>query len=210
MTDQPGQTEPAVTPPAAVATPEPPAGGSDDPPAWLPQRLAQARESERKKLLQEFGAENPEALKAKLKKLDELETSKLSEQERIEKLIKELSPKAEQAERLQALLTSVVESKFSALSEQQQQAIDAVAAGNTEERWKLMKVMEAAGFGTPAAPAVPKPASTVPAGATPPPAAATPKTAYEKWADLNKSDSVAASLFYQLNSMAIQQSRKEQ
>lgn len=203
----PAEPKPAAAP-AAPAT-EPAASAEPQAPEWLPGRLEQARAAERKRLLQELGADDPAALKAKLKKLDELETAKLSDQERVEKLIKELTPKAEQAERLQTMFSSLVESKFSALTEQQQTAIDTVANGNAEERWKLIQVMEAAGFSaSPAAPTAPKPAQTVPAGASPPPPSAEPKTAFDKWTDLQKTSPVQASLFYQMNAMAIEQSRK--
>lgn len=204
MSEQQQPAEPAAQPeptPAPVAAAKP-AETTQDPPPWLPDRLKQARESERKKLLQELGAETPDDLKAKLAKLSELETSQLTEQERTQKLIQELTPKAEQAERLSGLFSSVVESRFSQLSEAQQTAIDAVANGSAEERWKLMSVLDAAIGAAP--PPAPKPAQTAPQGASPPPSPATPKTARDKWIELQRSDPMQASLFYQANAFEIQ------
>lgn len=174
-------------------------------PKWLPERLEQARASERKKLMQEFGVESPDALRQRLARAQELEDAQLSEQERTEKLLRELQPKAERVERLETLFASVVEAKFTGLSEQQQAAIDAVAAGNAEERWKIMSVMEAAGS-LAAPPQQPKPANTAPQG-QPPPDPAKPKTPYEIWQDKKASNSTEAALFYQLNSFAIENSR---
>lgn len=208
MSDQPAadpsvQNPPAPPAPVNPATPPP----DDQAPPWLPERLKQARATERKTLLSEFGVDDPAKLKEKLQKLDKLETDKLSDQERVEKLIKELSPKAEQAERLQTLFSSVVESRFSGLPDKQREAIDAVASGNAEKRWELMQVMESAGLLAPA-PAQPRPAQTAPA-APPAPVPATPQTPFTKWQDMKSRDSVAASVFYQLNAMAIEQSRPQ-
>lgn len=202
---------PPANPPAPAAPAAQPAAAAppdDQAPPWLNDRLKQARESERKKTLAELGVDDPTKIKEKLKRLDELETAKLSDQERVEKLIKELTPKAEQAERLQTLFSSVVESRFNALADKQREAIDAVANGNAEKRWELMQVMESAGLlaGTPPPP---RPAQTAPA-APPAPAPATPETMFTKWQGLRTKDSVAASVFYQLNAMAIEQSRPKE
>jgi hypothetical protein len=199
------------TPPVAPADPATAAPAADDPaPQWLPDRLKQARAAERKQLLQELGADDPAALKAKLKKLDELETEKLSDQERVEKLIKELTPKAEEGERYKKMFADFVDAQFSSLDEKTQQAIDAKANGNAERRWEFMQFMQTAGLGGPATttPTPARPANTAPAGAQPPPAPAQPKTTFDKWNDLKKTDSVAASVFYQMNAMAIEQSRQ--
>lgn len=197
---------PAAAPPAAppVAAPPP----DDQAPTWLPDRLKQARATERQQLLSEFGVDDPAKLKDKLKRLDELETATLTEKERTEKQIKELSPKAAQAERLQTLFSSVVESKFATLGDKQREAIDAKAKGDPEKRWELMQFMELAGLPG-AVPITPKPAQTAPA-APPAPAPATPQTPFTKWQDMRSSDSVAASVFYQLNAMSIEQSRPKE
>jgi hypothetical protein len=167
--------------------------------------------------LKDFGLETPEQLKAKLDKLNELETAQLSEKERTEKTINELKPKAEAADRISALFGSMVDAQFTALPEKVQTAIDKTANGSAEARWTAMQTMAEAGLitmampsaqpQTPAAPA-PKPASTTPAGAPPPPApGAGPKSAFDTWNDLKKTDTVRASLFYQTNAQSIEQSR---
>lgn len=172
-------------------------------PDWLPDRLKQAREAERKKLLSDFGADDPEVIKAQLSELAELKRSQLSEQERLTAERDELKAKADAADRYLNAFKSTVDARFAGLTEQQQAAIDSSASGDPEQRWKIMQVMEAAGA---FAPPVPKPASTTPAGAPPPPTPATPNTPRAIYEGLQKSDPTRAALFFQMNAAAINHS----
>jgi hypothetical protein len=200
-----GTPAPSAQPPAVAPTP-----AVDENPAWLNGRLQQARKSAVTDFLGELGFKDPKEAKAALDKLQSLETASLSEKERVEKQIQELTPKAAKAERLEGLFKSLVDSKFGTLTEKQQQAIDAKANGDPERRWEIMDVMEAAGALTPAAaspalPAAKQPASTSP-GAPPPPPPAPAQTPRSKWEAMKKTDPMQASLFYQLNRAAIEQS----
>jgi flagellar hook-basal body complex protein FliE len=187
-----------VTPPAAPVAPENP--------AWLPGRLSEARETERKKLLQDFGVEKPEDLKAKLARLSELEAASLSEQERTQKQLADLSAKAQQFEALQKTFTQMVESEFSSLNDQQKSAIDARANGDAQKRWEIMDIMKAAGALTVQPPA-PKPATTAAPGAPPPPASPkdpkSPRAIYEAKKQI---DPMAAELYRQMHAAAIEAS----
>jgi len=201
MSDQQAlpQTDTSVQQPATEA----PATQPEEP-AWLPDRLKQARATAQKQLLQELGVTDPGDVKAKLAELDKLKTAQLTDQERIAKQLAELQPKADLADKLQAQFSSIVDSQFSALPEMQQAAIDSVASGDAGKRWELMQVLRAAGGAVIAAAA--RPANTAPA-APPPPAPTQPQTPFQRWEALQKTDPVQASIFHQLNAFAIEQSR---
>lgn len=187
----------ANTPPAEPSKP-----GGD--PSWLPERLAQAQRTAQTQIFTKYGVKTQEELDAKLNRLNDLETANLSEAERTQKLIKELTPKAERATHVEALLTSLVESQFKALPESTRLAIDAVANGNPEERLKLMSVVQAAaGAAPPAAPLKPPPANTAPPGSPPPPAAQ--RTKFDEYQAL--SNPVQKQIFYGLNAQEIESSR---
>jgi hypothetical protein len=198
---------PPVTPPAApVADPantgEPPA----DADKWLPARLAR----ERNALLKKFGVDSEEQLTERLKKAKELEDAQLSEQERTQRLLAELTPKAQEADELRALLSASVDTQFNALPEAARNAIDAVANGDPRERIKLIGVMQAAGLGaapTPpvnTAPPVAPPVSAGNAG-TPPPRPSGVQSMFEQWEAIT--DPVARTLFYRVHSREIEGSR---
>lgn len=204
MSDETPVVPPAVVPPVSTAPADPPTATEN--PAWLPGRLTEARENERKKLLQELGAEKPADLKAKLKRLEELEAATLTEQERTQKQLAELGAKAQQFEALQKTFTQMVESEFSALTDQQKSAIDARANGDAQKRWEIMDIMRAAGALTVQPPA-PKPATTAAPGAPPPPASPkdpkSPRAIYEAKKLI---DPMGAELYRQMHAAAIEAS----
>lgn len=182
-----------------------------DDPAWLAKRLEEARSVERKRAnaeldarLKTLGAASLDDLQAKIAKLGALETERLTDAEKIQRQLEELTPKAERADRLQKIFSSVVESKFNALSDKQREAIDSRANGDPEKRWEFIEMMQAAGaFAAPE----PRPANTAPLGAPlPPNSPVLPQTAREKRDELAKRDPISAALFSQMNSMAISQS----
>jgi len=211
MSDEPTpQGTPAPIPPPSADPPAPPpaspTAGADPSPTWLPERLKQARQAERKALLESFGVKDGDELKTRLQKLQELETSQLSEQERTAKMLDELRPKAEAGERVSALFASVVEKQFAELPEQTQAAIDARANGDAEKRWDLMQVVAATAPTQPVSPSAPRPANTP--AAPPAPTPGNPQTAFDRWQALKASDATAASIFYQSHSSEIDQSRR--
>lgn len=201
--DNSGTPAPAVTQEPAQATKQAPKADAQEP-NWLPERLSQARTAERKTLLGKLGVADESEVTAKLARLKELEDASLSEKEKTERLIAELAPKAQRLELIEKQFSTVVDAQFAALNDQQRAAIDSVAAGDPQERWKLMQVMAAAGqFAV--APIVAKPATTAPQAPIPPSPvpALTPR---DKFHALQKTDTVAASLFQQLNARAIEES----
>ncbi len=204
------QNTPPADPPNAVPPNDPAIKPNDSEPAWLPGRLSQAARSAETKLFSQYGVKDADELAKKLKRLDDLETERLSESEKTQKLIQELRPKAERAAQVESLLNGLVESQFNALPEATRAAIDAVASGNAEERLKLMRVVQAAGLAsgnappaTPPAPVKPPPANTAPPANAPPPAATRSK--YDEYAAIT--NPLQRSIYYQLNATDIEASR---
>lgn len=215
--------KPAKTPAAAPSNGQgtsAPANADDPNPAWLPERLEQAKQTAVNKLLGTHGLETPEALQQKLARLDELETALLSDAEKTQKLIDELKPQAARTTKVEALLKQMVDQQFAKLPEQAQTAIDATANGDPEQRLALMQVLQAAGSVVqPATPVVPIPeaqpaapvaipAQTAP-NAPPPPAPSEPETAYQVWKVKVERNDPTASIYFQMNRMAIENSRPQ-
>lgn len=192
-----------AAPPAAPQTPK----ASDLPDEALAARLERERKSAEAKLLGSLGVTNADEIKARLKELDDLKTAQLSEAERTQKTIADLTPKAQRAEVLEQRLAAIVEEQFAALPESQRNAIDSVASGNAEKRLELMQVMRAAGLvpiaQPPAAPKPPPPANTAPPVNAPSPAGS--ETAWDKYAAIT--NPTTRSLFYRTHTAEIEASR---
>jgi hypothetical protein len=193
---------------------EAPAPAKDEPPPWLPDRLKQARQTAQQELLSQFGAQKPEDVAAKLKRLQEMEDSKLSEKERSEKEIAALRVQASEAERYRALFHEQTKAELATLSEQELAAVNAYGGDNPVEQHRMVqafRMAKAAQAGAPppapvAAPPAP-PATSVPKGSPPAPAPGTPKTAFEQWQALEQTNPIGASIFLMSNRMAIDASR---
>lgn len=223
----PPASPPAPTPPAAPAPapaqqplklesppakPEPePKAGDDQQPAWLPDRLKQARGAERNALLKELGAESPDDIKAKLTRLQELEDATLSEQERVAKQLADAQAAAARGAAFEKPFTNYVQSRFEALTPEQQALIDSRANGDPLLRHEGIQYLDALAAHAPAAPPVtpPKPASTPEAPKPPPASGGAPKTKYEEWRAMaeNPATSLKATFFYRANKHAIEASR---
>lgn len=193
---------PAVVPPAVTGEP------TEDPP-WLAGRLTRARS----KQLTDLGFKDEAEARAALEARRAAEEStKTLEQRRLEAETLANKLKQETTE-LTAYVTQVATSRMAGLTDAQRAAVTAVAGDNPKLQLSMIDAFAstwatpAAPLGAPSPPAPPKPGQTA-APAPPPPAPGTPKTDFEKWNDLKQTDSVGASLFYQLNSMKIEQSRK--
>jgi len=203
-TESQSQAQNTAQPPAASASSQ-----NDTAPAWLPERLKQAKESAERAILEQLGVQNVDDLKSRLTKARELEQQQMTESEKAAARIKELEsslPKLQQAE---STLKSMIEDQFESLSDAQKAAIDAVANGDAMSRWQLMQVVRAASAGQETQPAPPKPpAQTVPAGTPRPPAAPAPaQTKFEMWQDRSKRNPIEASIFYNANMAEIERTR---
>lgn len=205
------QAAPAApaTSPATQAAPTAPTDPAGNNPAWLKDRLAQAEKTTQAKILADLGTSDLSDVKKRLQELDTLKTSQLSERERLEKQIAELTPQAGKAAQLETMVTKMVDVQFGALPEQTQTAVDAVANGDPAKRWELMQVLSAAG--SPVAPAATQqaftPATTAPV-APAPPTSTQPQTIAEKHAALQKVNPVQAAIFGRVNGLAIASSKE--
>lgn len=209
--DPNGAAAPAAQPdpkpdPAPAPDPKPKTSVNDLPDEALTARLDREKRATETKFLQALGVSDLEAAKAKFKRLDELETEKLSDSEKRDKRIAELEPQASRAAELEQRLAVMVEAQFVELSESQRNAIDAVAQGNAEKRLELMQVMKAAGLAQPALPANP---TTAPRANTAPPVnpptPAGTETAWDKFAAL--SNPIEKQLFYRAHRAEIEEHR---
>lgn len=185
----------------------------------LKARLAEERRAGERAFLAKYGVEKPEDLDAKLKKLSEHEASQLSERERIEKQIAELTRQADAAKGLGAVANAAVQELFDALPEHARVAIEELQPATPAERHKLVQTYrkmvaaaaqdaasKPAGTPPPNPPPAPPPAPASTANAPPPPKPGS-KSKYQEYEDLKARNNVAAGLFYQANRQAIEASR---
>lgn len=178
----PGGAAPAASPapqkPPAAAPQEPAAPPAAQPPGeepgWLKPRLEQAQRTAQAELLKSLGAEKPEDLAAKLKRLDELETASLTEQERIQKQLADLTPRAQRAESLEATVKQYAARELAGLTEAQQNAVKVLAGEDPSRVLTAIEQLKPTWATAPApAPAAP-PANTAPPAAAPPAATGSP------------------------------------
>jgi len=196
--------------------PKPPSNGSDaNNPAWLPDRLKAAKATAQRELLEASGFKSADELTAALTELKTLRDEKLTDAERKDQRLKDLEGKATRLESIQKSFAQVVGERFDKLSEEQRTRIDDVASGDPELRWSLLRIVEAAPAAAAAVPAQPPaapppqaPGNTSPAGTPPaPPRPADPESAFGIWQRKQQEDPTTASLYYRMNSVAIERSR---
>jgi hypothetical protein len=203
----PTANQPNVPAPAATQA------NPDEPPAvdpkWLGERLKRATAQHLKSL----GFESEEDAKAALEaRRVAAEAAKTTEQKLLEAQQAHKKLERQLAER-DELVAKTAAAKLAALTDAQRAAIEATAGKDPLLQLSMIEAFaptwaaQAAAPAAPGAPAASRPAHTA-APAAPPPVPGAPKTDFDKWIDLKATDPVAASLFYQLNSMRIEQSRR--
>lgn len=202
----PGAEPPAV-PPAAPAPPAPVVAKVELTSEQLTQRLTESGASASKRLLKSLGFESEDAAKAALGKLKDLETASLTEKEKLERQIADLTPKVQRGDAAHARLSALVDAQFKALPEAVQAAIDATAKGDPDKRLDAMAIVAAAQGAAPPASAPPKPA---PVNLTPSPAPAPAtgvRTKFDEWQEHQKTSPMLGDLFYNQHQRAIELSR---
>lgn len=108
-------------------------------PNWLPKRLEQAKSATIGEILKRYGAEKIEDIDAKLARLQELETSQLSEQERVKLKLQELEPKAARATQLEEAITALAQRELGGLSDLQKAAVLTLAGTDPAAQIKAVE-----------------------------------------------------------------------
>jgi hypothetical protein len=217
MSEPNGAVAPVVPPVPAMVLPQgappvtPPAPSPDEPPAVDPKWLASRLERANKQFLASLGFKDDADAKAALetRRVAE-EAAKTTEQKLIEAGQRSTKLEKQLGERDQ-LISQMASAKLAALPDAHRAVIEELAGKDPLLQLNMIEKLAPtwAAQGAPAAPAgaSPRPAQTAPP-APPPPPPGSPKTDFEKWNDLKATDPVGASLFYQMNSMRIEQSRR--
>lgn len=99
-------------------------------PAWLPQRLEQARSAERSKFLAGLGYTDGKALQADLSALKASRDAQLSDAQRSAATIAELEPRARRVESLEIALQAYASTRLDELSAAQRAAVGAIAGAD--------------------------------------------------------------------------------
>lgn len=160
---------------ASATTPQatPPAKPQEPDPKWLSPRLEQAQRSAQAELLKRFGAEKPEDIESRLKRLEELEAASLSEKERLEKALADLTPKATRAATLEQTVKAYADRELSALNDAQRSAVQALAGDDPARILTAIEQLKPTWQAVPAVPAPAQPVTTSPPAGAPPAAGGT-------------------------------------
>ena len=131
-----GEEKPTEKP----ATPEVKAPEQGEP-GWLKPRLEQAERSAQSALLKRLGVDKAEDVEARLKRLDELEKSQLSEREIAQKERDALLAQANDAKRYSEVLTGRRDREFAGLTDAQRDAVTAVAGDDPVAQLKAIDAL---------------------------------------------------------------------
>jgi hypothetical protein len=195
--------------PAASATPAP---SPDEPPAVDPKWLAPRLDRAAKQRLADLGFKDEEDAKAALEARRVAEEAKKTTEQKLLEAGQRTSKLERQLTERDALIANMATAKLAALSEAHRAVIEELAGKDPLLQLNMIEKLAPTwtAQGAPpaaASPTTPRPAQTA-APAPPAPAPGAPKNDFEKWNDLRAKDPVGASLFYQMNSMRIEQSRR--
>jgi len=196
-----GEKTPAVPPPA----PAPVNMTSDQLKVRLDETRSSAEKAKEHEMLKALGFKSMDEAKAATAKAKEQQDAQLSENERYKKQVEELRPKVERGERYESLAKTIVDERFAKLPEAARTAIDAIAKGDPEQRFQLMRMAEALQpVGAPAPPAATPPANIAPPAAPPP---SGQQTKFQEYEAMRAKSPVLGDIFYQSNTREIEATR---
>lgn len=135
-------------------------------PAWLPDRLARAKESARKELLQEYGAD-PDQVKAALKLAKELQDAKLTETEKLNAELTELRGAKAKADALEQIVKANAEQALAALDDRGRAFVASAAGSDPAAQLRMINELRSSGMLAAQAQPVPMAANTAPAAPAP-------------------------------------------
>lgn len=202
MPDEPvnpaGTPAPAAPPAAAspitppVTPPAPPPQGD---PAWLPDRIAQAKRSERADLLKSLGfATEEEAKAAGDAARKAADANKTAEQRAADATAQATAEKA-RADGALALIADEAKTGLASLTEAQRNLVVATAGDDPAKQLQAIRHVRAAMPGGAATQPVPPGAATSAAGGAPPPASTVPPNKTATLESLDKSNPMAAASY---------------
>ncbi len=214
MSEQQGAPAPQNTPapatpialsPSPAPSPQAAPIDTDAEPAVAPKWLSSRLERAEKQALSRLGFKDEADAKAALEQrraaeeaAKSTEEKRLDAEKRAKKFESDLSERDE-------LIAKLAEGKMAALPDSLRAAIEETAGEDPLLQLQLIERFEPAWKASGAQSSGPRPAQTA-APAAPAPAPGQPKTDFQKWEELRATDPVRASLFYQMNSMRIEQS----
>ncbi len=196
----------------------------------LKQRLDETRDKTRSDLLKEFGFQSVSEGKKAFEMLRKLQEAQLSDAEKQAKQLEEYRLQATRYEAHSKRFASMVDAEIGRLPESAQKALLETAGDDPDERYKLLQFMSKAGVGQgsaqasaqsvaaqtvaakttavqSASPVIPPPRPAN-AGALPPaPRGATPLSKYDEYVERQKTNQVAADLFYSAHQIEIERTR---
>ncbi len=181
----------AAPAPAPVATPPAPPAPDTAEPAWLPDRLARAKNSAREAILQELGVTNPDEAKAAIAAAKAAADAKKTAEERAAEYAQQVNALKTTTERQAAYAKEMAGRMLMALSPEQQKAVTDFAGDDPMKQFEAIKhfgptwaaieqaKIDAAKTAEPLKPAAQtSPAPGAPAGETPV-SSDDPKTVYQ-------------------------------
>lgn len=138
MSEPTEATQPTAAP--AVPPPAPSATGDDKAPAWLPERIEQAKRAATADALKALGVDSIDAAKAAVSKARELEEASKTELQRYADKVSALEPMAKRAADLEATIGRIADVEVSRLTEEQRSAVAAIAG---DDKARVLATIEA-------------------------------------------------------------------
>lgn len=150
---------------ATATAPVAPAKADDKNPAWLPERIEQAKRSAQADALKALGVESFDAAKAAIAKARELEEASKTEIQRLSEKALALEPLAKRAAELDATVARYADAELAKLSEAQRAAVAAIAGDDKARALATIDALRptwvaAAAAPTAASAPIPAPANT--------------------------------------------------
>lgn len=141
------------------------AKADDKTPAWLPERIEQAKRSAQADALRALGVDSFDAAKAAIAKARELEEASKSEIQRLTDKVAGLEPLTKRAAELDATVARYADAELSRLSEAQRAAVTAIAGDDKARALATIDALRPTWAAAPAAPTaasapIPAPANT--------------------------------------------------
>lgn len=163
MSEPTEATQGTATPATALPAPEPKA--DDKAPAWLPERIEQAKRSAQADALKALGVDSFDAAKAAIAKARELEEASKSEIQRLTDRVAGLEPLTKRAAELDATVARYADAELSKLTEAQRAAVAAIAGDDKSRALATIDALRPTWVAASAAPTaasapIPAPANT--------------------------------------------------